>query len=68
MGHGFGYDAKEDRFVDMLKEGICDPVMVSRMALETSASLSEILLTSGAGMVEKKETQFDMPELPDFEN
>jgi chaperonin GroEL len=47
-----GYDAYNDTFGDMLEAGIVDPVKVSRSALENAASVSGMMLTVGAIMVE----------------
>jgi chaperonin GroEL len=44
----FGYDARLDRYVDMLKEGIIDPTKVVRSALQNAASVATLLLTSDA--------------------
>ena len=42
----FGYDAKSDDYVDMLKAGIIDPKKVTRVALENAASVSGMILTT----------------------
>ena len=44
----FGYDARADRYCDMVKEGIIDPTKVVRSALQNAASVSTLLLTSDA--------------------
>ena len=44
----FGYDARLDRYGDMLKEGIIDPTKVVRSALQNAASVATLLLTSDA--------------------
>jgi chaperonin GroEL len=44
----WGYDARDDRFCDMVKEGIIDPTKVVRSALQNAASVSTLLLTSDA--------------------
>lgn len=38
MPEGLGYDAKEDRYVDMMKVGIIDPIKVERCAVENAVS------------------------------
>jgi chaperonin GroEL len=50
-----GYDAKNDKYVDMLKEGIIDPKKVTRIALENAASVSGMILTTECALVEIKE-------------
>jgi len=44
----FGYDAREDRFVDMVAAGIIDPKKVTRLALQNAASVAALLLTTDA--------------------
>jgi chaperonin GroEL len=51
----FGYDAKSDNYVDMLKAGIIDPKKVTRIALENAASVSGMILTTECALVEIKE-------------
>ncbi len=45
---GTGYDVDTDTYVDMVKSGIIDPVKVSRLALESAASIASTLLTTEA--------------------
>ena len=44
----FGYDAREDAFIDMVKGGILDPMKVARCALENAASIAAMLLSTEA--------------------
>src|SRR5437588_870084 len=44
----YGYDARQDRYCDMVKEGIIDPTKVVRSALQNAASVATLLLTSDA--------------------
>lgn len=41
-----GYDARKGEFTDMVKSGIIDPAKVARVALESAASVSGIMLTT----------------------
>jgi len=51
--HGnMGYNAKTDKYVDMLKEGIIDPVKVTRLALVNAASVATMLITTEAVVAE----------------
>ncbi len=43
-----GYDAQNDNYCDMVKEGIIDPVKVVRTALQDAASVASLLLTTEA--------------------
>ncbi|WP_162127229.1 chaperonin GroEL [Flavobacterium phycosphaerae] len=51
----FGYNAKTDQYVDMLKAGIIDPKKVTRVALENAASVAGMILTTECALVEIKE-------------
>lgn len=57
----FGYDAKNDKYVDMLKAGIIDPKKVTRVALENAASVAGMILTTECALVDIKE---DTPPMP----
>lgn len=47
-----GYNALTDEYVDMIKSGILDPMKVTRLALESAASIAGILLTTEAIIAE----------------
>jgi len=51
----FGYDAKSDAYVDMLKAGIIDPKKVTRVALENAASVAGMILTTECALIDLKE-------------
>ena len=59
----FGYNAREDKYVDMLKAGIIDPTKVSRVALENAASVASMFLTTECVLAEKK-VETPMPPMP----
>jgi len=44
----FGYDARNDKYMDMVKAGIIDPKKVARLALQNAASVATLLLTTDA--------------------
>jgi chaperonin GroEL len=48
----YGYDARNDEYVDMVKAGIIDPTKVVRSALQNAASVATLLLTSDALVAE----------------
>jgi chaperonin GroEL len=48
----YGYDARLNRYVDMVAEGIIDPTKVVRSALQNAASVATLLLTSDALVAE----------------
>ncbi len=47
-----GYDALNNKYVDMYAAGILDPMKVTRLALESAASVSAMLLTTEATITE----------------
>ncbi len=42
----FGYNAREDKFENLIAAGIIDPTKVTRLALENAASIASLLLTT----------------------
>ncbi|MBQ2365497.1 MAG: chaperonin GroEL [Alistipes sp.] len=59
----FGYNARDDRYEDMLAAGIIDPTKVSRVALENAASIASMFLTTECVLAEKKEDN-PLPAMP----
>ena len=60
-----GYDALHDAIVDdMLKEGIVDPVKVTRSALENAVSVAAMFLTTEAAITELPKKEEKMPSMP----
>ena len=51
----YGYDARNDEYVDMFKSGIIDPAKVSRVAVENASSISGLLLTTEVAITDKPE-------------
>ncbi|MBO7111589.1 MAG: chaperonin GroEL [Bacteroidaceae bacterium] len=51
----FGYNARYDRYEDLMKAGVVDPAKVTRVALENAASIAGMFLTTECVIVEKKE-------------
>jgi len=49
---GFGYDALNDKFVNMFEAGIVDPAKVTRSALQNAASIAAMVLTTEAMVTE----------------
>ncbi|MBF6600708.1 MAG: chaperonin GroEL, partial [Dehalococcoidia bacterium] len=45
-GKTYGYDARNNQYVDLLKAGIIDPAKVTRSALENAASIAAMVLTT----------------------
>ena len=61
-----GYDARRDVIVnDMLKEGIIDPVRVTRMALENAVSVAAMFLTTEVAIADlPKKEEKSSPAMP----
>ena len=51
----FGYNARHDRYEDLVKAGVVDPAKVTRVALENAASIAGMFLTTECVIVDKKE-------------
>ena len=56
-----GFNASTMEYSDMIADGVIDPAMVTRAALQNAASVSGLLLTTEAMVVELPE---DKPEMP----
>ena len=59
-----GFNARTEQYEDLIKAGVIDPTKVSRVALENAASVSSLLLTTEATIVEKPEAEKPMPAMP----
>ena len=62
---GFGYDAKENKMVDMIASGIIDPLKVTRSALQNAASVAAMVLTTEAAVTDLPKDK-DLPAMPDM--
>jgi len=58
---GVGFDALNERFVDMFEAGIVDPTKVTRTAIQNAASAAAMLLTTEAVVAEKPEKEKNPP-------
>ncbi|QEK13046.1 chaperonin GroEL [Crassaminicella thermophila] len=52
---GVGFDALNEKYVNMIEAGIVDPTKVTRSALQNAASVSSMLLTTEAAVADIKE-------------
>ena len=59
---GYGFDAYNETYCDMLECGIVDPAKVTRCALQNAASIASTVLTTEAVVSDKKEPQ--APQMP----
>ena len=63
---GFGFDAYEEKYCDMVECGIVDPAKVTRSALQNAASIASTVLTTESVVFEKKEDKPQAPQAPDM--
>jgi chaperonin GroEL len=61
---GIGFDALTEQYADMVKEGIVDPLKVTRSALQNAASIASMLLTTEALISEIPEKKDALPQMP----
>lgn len=59
-----GYNAKTGEYVNMVEEGIVDPVKVTRSALQNAASVASMILTMESVVVDKKDDSAAVPQMP----
>lgn len=64
MEPGNGYDALNDKYVNMIEAGILDPVKVTRSALQNACSVASTLLTTEAAVGDIKEPAQPMTQNP----
>ena len=57
----FGFNAKDNKYENLIKAGVIDPTKVTRLALENAASISSLLLTTDAVVADEPE---DAPPMP----
>lgn len=60
---GTGFNAATGEWVDMIEEGIIDPVKVSRSALQNAASVASLILTTEAVVANKPEPVTPAPAM-----
>ncbi len=52
---GYGFDAYNEVYCDMMGAGIVDPTKVTRSALQNAASIASVILTTESVVADKKE-------------
>lgn len=60
---GFGYNARLDKYEDLVASGVIDPAKVTRVALENAASIAGMFLTTECIIADKKEDN-PVPAMP----
>ena len=56
----FGYNARLDKYENLVASGVIDPSKVARVALENAASIAGMFLTTECVVAEKKDDKADM--------
>ncbi len=66
--NSYGYNAATDKYEDLVKSGVIDPVKVVRTALQDAASVAGLLITTEAMVAEKPSEggAGGMPAMPDM--
>lgn len=59
----FGYNARTEKFENLLAAGVIDPTKVTRVALENAASIAGMLLTTECVLADQKE-ETPAPPMP----
>ena len=54
---GYGFDAYNETYCDMVASGIVDPTKVTRSALQNAASIASVILTTEAVVANQKEPE-----------
>ncbi len=60
---GEGYNALTEKYVDMIADGIVDPVKVTRSALQNAASVAAMVLTTESLVADKPEPEKAAPAM-----
>ena len=63
---GYGFDAYNETYVDMISAGIVDPTKVTRSALENAASVASLMLTTESLVADKPEPPAPAAPAPDM--
>ena len=63
----FGYNARTDKYEDLVKNGVIDPKKVTRVALQNAASVASMVLMTECALVNIPEKQNNnTPMMPDY--
>jgi chaperonin GroEL len=61
--YGYGFDAQNDEYADLVKKGIIDPTKVVRAALQNAASIAGLLITTEAMVAERPKKDSGVPAM-----
>ncbi|NOZ03713.1 MAG: chaperonin GroEL [FCB group bacterium] len=60
----YGFDARNEQYVNLYEAGVIDPAKVARVAVENAASIAGLLLTTEAAVTEIPEKEPPAPAMP----
>jgi len=60
----YGFNARTDKYEDMIAAGVIDPTKVTRFALQNAASVASLMLTTQCMVADKPEAKSAMPAMP----
>ncbi|MDG1350767.1 MAG: chaperonin GroEL [Crocinitomicaceae bacterium] len=60
----FGYNARTEKFENLVKAGVVDPTKVTRIAVENAASIAAMLLTTECVIADQPEDASGAPAMP----
>ena len=61
---GFGYNAKTNKYEDLIVAGVIDPTKVTRSALQNASSIAALLLTTEVAVAEIPSKKDNTPAMP----
>jgi len=60
----YGFNARTDKYEDMIAAGVIDPTKVTRFALQNAASVASLMLTTQCMVADKPKDESAMPGMP----
>jgi len=60
----YGFNARTDKYEDMIAAGVIDPTKVTRFALQNAASVASLMLTTQCMVADKPKDEPAMPGMP----
>jgi len=60
----YGFNARTDKYEDMIAAGVIDPTKVTRFALQNAASVASLMLTTQCMVADKPKDEAAMPGMP----
>jgi chaperonin GroEL len=60
----YGFNARDEKYENLIAAGVIDPTKVTRVALENAASIAGMLLTTECVVADKPEPKQAAPAMP----